>query len=264
MTHIIAISNQKGGVAKTTTTFSLGACLVELGYRVLVVDLDSQSNLTMAAGIDADTLTHSIADLLNAQMAPSADPLPEVIQPTRMAGMDILPSDLHLAGAEHALYDFPGYEWTLSAVLSTLQEKYDYILLDCPPSLGAITLMALTAAQMVLVPVQCEYYAARGLNRLLDIVAAVQEHTNPPLTYRLLATLYDQRNSICQTVLGQLQTHFAGAILQSVIGIDTRLRESPIAGEPIILYAPKTRASEQYRQLAREFDAVVTQDSKER
>jgi len=130
-------------------------------------------------------------------------------------------------------------------------------LLDCPPSLGALTLMALTAAQEVLIPVQCEYFAARGLGRLLDIVAAVQGRTNPDLTCHLLATLYDRRNRICRDVLGKLKAHFPERLLDTVIGVDTCLRECPAVGEPIILYAPRTRASQQYRQLAREFQARI-------
>lgn len=257
MSQIIAVSNQKGGVAKTTTSFSLGACLAELGRRTLVVDLDSQANLTMAAGLNADVLPWTIVDLLDSENITVPEAEAGAIYATKMEGLDILPADVRLAGIEHQLYDRAGYEALLTRVLAPWRDTYDYILLDCPPSLGTITLMALTTAQRVLIPVQCEYYAARGLSRLLDIVAEVQARTNPALTYHLLATMYDQRNSICRNVLQQLNTHFSGQIYDTVIGVDTRLRESPITGEPIILYAPNTRASGQYRQLAREFDADV-------
>ncbi len=254
MTKIVAVSNQKGGVAKTTTTFSLGACLVEAGYSTLVVDLDSQSNLTMAAALDPDELTWTVADLFD---APGEAMLEEiranVIQPTMMEGLYILPADIRLAAAERYLYDKENYEYLLGQLLQMWPE-FDYILLDCPPSLSAVTLMALTAAQTVLIPVQCEYYAARGLGRLLDIIEAIQARTNPTLLYYLFVTMFDQRNKISHNVLEQLHAHFTDHMLNTVIGIDTRLRESPIAGEPIIHYAPRTRASEQYRALAQEFD----------
>jgi len=264
MTKIVAISNQKGGVAKTTTTFSLGACLVELGYSTLVVDLDSQSNLTMAAGLDPDELTWTIADLFD---SPGGAILEEirsaVIQPTTMDGLTLLPADVRLASVERNLYDKDNYEYLLKQTLQFWPE-FDYILLDCPPSLSAITLMALTAAQTVLIPVQSEYYAARGLGRLLDIVEAVQARTNPTLLYYLFVTMFDKRNNINHSVLEQLQTHFADHLLETIIGVDTRLRESPVAGEPIIHYAPSTRSSEQYRALTREFDARInTQKSQE-
>ncbi len=252
MSKIIAISNQKGGVAKTTTCMSLGAGLAELGQRVLVVDLDSQANLTVAAGLDDEALAWSIADLLAAEGDTPAEAAEAVICPTAMAGLKILPADLRLAGTERLLYDKPDYEFRLAEILSRWENVYDIILLDCPPSLGAITLMALTAARYVVAPVQCEYYAARGLNRLLDIVGAVKDRTNPDLRIFLLATLYDQRNKICREILGRLQTHFSDTMLKTVIGIDTRLRESPIAGVPVLLYAPSTRASRHYRALAQE------------
>jgi chromosome partitioning protein len=252
MTHIIAVSNRKGGVGKTTTCLSLGACLAEMGLRTLVVDLDSQGDLTMAAGLEADAgdLEWTVADLLipgDANVTPAA-----VIRPTVQKGLDILPADVRLAGAERFLYDQEGYEATLGRLLGWLA-GYDHILLDCPPSLGAITLMALTAADAVLAPIQCEYYAARRLVSLLDIIDAVRQRTNPGLGVMLVATLYDQRNLIARKVLEQLQTRFASRLFHTVIGVDTHLRECPVVGEPIIVYAPNTRASQQYRQLAREF-----------
>jgi len=250
--NIIAISNQKGGVAKTTTCMSLGASLAEAGQRVLVVDLDSQANLTIAAGLDDEALEYSIADLLVGDVDSLAEVADAVICPTAMDGLKILPADLRLAGAERLLYDKPEYEFWLAEILSRWDTTFDTILLDCPPSLGAATLMALTAARYVVVPVQCEYYAARGLSRLLDIVEVVKERTNPNLQLFLLPTLFDKRNRICREILSQIQTHFTDTILDTVIGIDTRLRESPLVGEPILLYAPSTRASGHYRQLAQE------------
>lgn len=258
MAHILALSNQKGGVAKTTTCMALGGGLVELGKKVLIVDLDSQSNLTLAAGLDADELPWTIVDLFEAMTVDIPEAWAGAIYPTKMPGLDVLPSDLRLASVERLLYDQANYEQILGQILGKLQGDYDYILLDCPPSLGSITLMALTTASLVLVPVQCEYYAARGLSRLLDIVSEVQKRTNPNLAYYLLPTMYDKRNSICQSVLAQLQTHFSTTIFDTIIGIDTRLRESPVTGEPIMLYAPRTRATAQYRNLAKEVSALMS------
>ncbi len=257
MTTILAISNQKGGVAKTTTCMSLGAGLVERGKRVLMVDLDSQANLTLAAGFDGDTLPWTVVDLLDAVELDLPEAEQGAIYSVAMDGLDILPADVRLASVERSLYDRRNYEYLLGEILKKWHDSYDYILLDCPPSLGAVTLMALTTAQMVLVPVQCEFYAARGLNRLLDIVSEVKNHTNPHLEYHLLATMYDRRNNICRTVLEQLQTHFAGALFETVIGVDTRLRESPVTGEPVLLYAPRTRAAQQYRSLAEEVEMLL-------
>ena len=252
MAHVIAISNQKGGVGKTTTCISLGACLVESGEQTLIVDMDSQSNLTMTVGLDPDSLEFALPDLLGTEQSATIPKVTDVIKPTNMPGLDILPSDVRMASAERILYDIPEYEKILGKVLSEISSAYTYILLDCPPSLGALTLLALTTAQHVLVPVQCEYFAARGLVRLLDVVAAVRQHTNPALVYWLVVTLFDKRNNISLRVLEQLQENFGEHLLQSMIGIDTRLRESAVVGEPIILFAPQSRASEQYRLLSAE------------
>ncbi len=255
MTTIIAISNNKGGVAKTTTCLSLGACLAELGYATLVIDLDPQADLTLAAGFDAEALAWSIADLLS-PMDP--DTVPErdvVICPTAVERLAILPADPRLANVGRQLYDWDGYEWRLLRLLRPWLEAYAYILLDCPPSLGSLTLMALTTARYVIIPVQCEYYAARRLGRLLDVVGIVRSRTNADLVPHLLATMYDQRTRIGRGVLEQLKLNFEGQLFDTVIGVDTRLRECPAVGEPIILYAPQTRARQHYRELAREVQA---------
>jgi chromosome partitioning protein len=257
MTHIVAISNNKGGVAKTTTCLSLGACLAASGYRTLVVDLDPQADLTLAAGLDAETLAWSVVDLLRPAQAETLGPH-QVILETGVDGLDVLPSDPRLASVERFLYEQAGYETTLARIFESMDSVYTYILLDCPPSLGGLTLMALTAARWVVIPVQCEYYAARRLLRLLDVVEAVRTRTNPDLSCYLLATMYDQRTRIGQGVLEQLKLRFPGRLLDTVIGVDTRLRECPAAGEPITVYAPRTRASRQYRRLAREFHLRVS------
>jgi chromosome partitioning protein len=257
MTCIIAISNQKGGVAKTTTCFSLGACLAERGQRVLMVDLDSQANLTIANGLDPDELEWSIVDLFQGEVNLGCRQTETLFYPTAMPGLELLPADLRLASLERFLYEQEDYETYLQDLLVPWKERYQYILFDCPPALGAMTIVALTAADMVIIPTQCEYYAAQGLMHLLDIAHAVQQRTNPSLHCFLLVTFYDPRNRMNRRVFNQLQVHFKDHLLKTVINLDARLREAPAVGEPINIYSPKTRASQQYRQLAEEIDSLV-------
>ncbi|MCG3207928.1 MAG: Sporulation initiation inhibitor protein Soj [Anaerolineae bacterium] len=255
MSRIIAISNHKGGVAKTTTCFSLGACLASLGQRTLIVDLDPQADLTAAAAINLAEPGETLADWLPPFRNGQSRPLP--VYPTAAAGLDILPADSRLASAERHLYDTAHYETILAELLQPLNTTYSYILLDCPPSLGAITLACLTAAQHAMIPVQTEYFAARRLNILLEVISAIKQRTNPGLDWHLLATMYDQRNRISCGILDQLKHAFPGQLLDTVIGVDTRLRESPAVGEPISMYAPRTRASRQYFDLAREIHQKI-------
>jgi chromosome partitioning protein len=263
MAQGIASSNQKGGVAKTTTCFSLGSCLAELGFRTLIVDLDSQSNLTIAVGLDPDEIEWSIADLLDHNRKVTRSFYKNVIQSTGMKGMDIIPSDLRLAGMEHQLFEREHYEIFLRQLLEPLEAEYDYILLDCPPSLGPITLIALSAADIVLIPIQCEYYAAQGLLRLMDIAEAICQRENPNLKVYFVVTMYDKRNHINREIYNQLKMNFSEYLLNAVIGIDTRLRESAALGEPVTLYAPRERASVQYRQLAQEIISIcMSEDHK--
>ncbi|MGB9672732.1 MAG: ParA family protein [Anaerolineales bacterium] len=262
MTITLAISNQKGGVAKTTSCFSIAACLAEKGHRTLVVDLDPQAHLTMAAGYDADELDHNVVDLL-LQDQVNLD-WEKYILATPMENLQLLAGDLRLAHIERELNELDNYEYKLSQVLGPLKQgsfgkkgreglgDYDYILLDCPPSLGTLTILALTASDWALVPVQAEYFASRGLLRLLDVIEAVKQHTNPALDFAIFVTMYDSRNRISQLVLAELKQHFEGRVLATPIRIDTRLRESPMSGEPVILYAPRTRASQEYRSLTSE------------
>lgn len=260
MTTTFAISNQKGGVAKTTSCFSLAACLAERGYKTLLVDLDPQAHLTMAAGYDPDEVTHSTADTILSQEHSS---LPaELIRPTSMPGLDLLPGDLRLAQVERGFFGEEEYEYRLKHHLDTLASQYDFILLDCPPSMGSLTILALTAADYALVPVQCEYFASRGLLRLLDIIQAVRQHTNPRLDYYIFITMFDGRNLISRRVLEELRQHFEDRLFQTVIRMDTRLRESPIAGEPVVVYAPKTRASQEYRSLSDEILSRIPKKEK--
>ncbi|HEY9076940.1 MAG TPA: ParA family protein [Anaerolineaceae bacterium] len=252
MARIIAFSNHKGGVGKTTSCVSIGACLVEMGNRVLLVDMDPQANLTLACGLDPDTLDKSLVDVLDPDIRKLAD-ISGLVSTTRIPGMDILPSDARMANAERNLYGEDGYEDVLLEILKDYQQSYDFILVDCPPTISGLTLIALSSAHFVIVPVQCEYYAAKGLHLLLDVIHAVQEHSGRKLSWFLLATLFDNRNKIHRIVLEQIHQTFPDNILQTVLRTDTHLRECPLVGEPITLYAPKTRASEEYRQVTREF-----------
>ena len=256
MTQIIAISNQKGGVAKTTSCFCLGACLAEQGYRTLIVDLDAQANLTLSVGLDPDEIDWSIADLFENQ----TDNINHAILLTPIEGMEILPADLRLASIERWLFDQENYETILKKILLSFKVKYDYILLDCPPSLGSITLSALSAANRVLIPLQCEYYAAQGLLHLLGIADAIRQRNNPQLSYSLVVTMYDSRNRINREIYNQLRLNFSKYLLRTLINMDTHLREAAVMSEPITTYAPKSRASIQYRQLAQEIITISTSE----
>ncbi len=259
MAKIIAVSNQKGGVGKTTTCVSLGANLALLKKRVLIIDLDSQANLTMAVGLDPDEIELAIADLIDPEEQDETVSIQDIIQETGTQNLSILPSDVRLAATEQGIVAIQDYEWILAKALKPIQTDYDFILIDCPPALSPLTLMALTAANMVLVPVQTEYYAARGLERLLETIDAVQKHLNPTLTYHLVATIFDKRNRICREVLGQLLTSFENNLFNTVIGIDTQIRESAAAGEPISQYASKSRSNLEYEQLANEVIQLLSE-----
>mgnify|MGYP006277498075 FL=1 len=249
--EVIAISNQKGGVAKTTTTFSLGASLAEMGYRTLVVDLDSQANLTLAAGLDPHGLEHTIVDLFDGVQNGAFR------KKTLLSNLHILPADLRLSRVERSLYEKGSYEETLVRMLQPWMDYYHFILLDCPPSFGAMTIIALIAADHVLIPVQSEYYAARGLTRLLQIAEFIKTRTGKDVSYHVLVTMLDTRNRIHRIVLEKLQTNFPDLLLDTKINVDTNLRECPATGEPIILYEPNTRASQEYRALAQELTREV-------
>ncbi|MBI9052058.1 MAG: ParA family protein [Anaerolineaceae bacterium] len=252
MAKIIAVSNQKGGVGKTTTCVSLGANIALQKKKVLIIDLDSQANLTMAVGMDPDDIELAIPDLIDPEEIDNSISIQKVIQKTNLENLDILPSDVRLAATEQGIVSIEGYEWLLANAIKPIQNEYDFVLIDCPPALSPLTLIALTAADMVLVPVQTEYYAARGLERLLETIAAVQKHLNSSLTYYLVGTIYDRRNRISRDVLSQLYITFEGNIFETVIGIDNQIRESAAAGEPIPVYSPKSRSNLEYEQLALE------------
>jgi chromosome partitioning protein len=262
MIQAIAVSNQKGGVAKTTTALSLAAELARRGRRVLAIDLDPQANLTMGLGIDPDRVRgRSTFDLLTdgnvevdavAQVAPVRKSETSGSEARWMASLRIVPAEVKLAQAERELYGEIGFDELLAHKLSKARESFDVAVIDCPPSLGVLTVNALAAARLTLVPVQCEYFSAKGLVRLIEVVDVIRERRNPGLRVRVVPTLYDPRNNICRAVLAELKRQFPRELTRAVIGIDTRLREAAAKGLPIALYAPRSRASVAYRALAEE------------
>jgi chromosome partitioning protein len=244
--RVITISNQKGGVAKTTTAISLAAALAERRRRVLAVDMDPQANMTMGLGQDPDALKTTMFHVLTGM------PLESAIIATEVDELSLAPADLTLAGAEKRLFGEIGFDEILRSKLKPLADHFDDVIVDCPPSLGLLTINAITAAQMIIVPVQCEYFSARGLGQLLEIAATVREKRNPALAVRVLPTLFDRRNRVCVEILQELRRAFANEVFESVIGIDTKLRESCAEGQPITLFAPETRAAKEYRAFAAE------------
>lgn len=252
MAYILSIANEKGGVAKTTTTISLGAALVESGYKVLLIDLDAQANLTLALGLDAAKIKHSLVNILL-----ESYPAAQAVQETGIPGLDLLPSTSEMGLVERFLPIRSNYELTLRKAVAVAGWNYDYILLDCPPFLGAITTNALTASNMLLMPTQAEFFSINALRNMMTLVRKVRSQGNPDLVYRLLLTMYDRRNRIHRTLSEQLRGTFGSGVLETIIEIDTRLRESSVAGLPIIFHSPKSRASLQYRALAQEILVYV-------
>jgi len=248
MAKVIAVGNQKGGVAKTTTCLSLGACLAEAGQSVLLVDLDPQANLTLSVGLRPEALRRTVGDALLGNAT-----LVSVSHESSVFEMDIVPANQGLVILDKVLYGRQGYQFRLKKGLDAMGEGfYDFVLIDCPPSFGTLTLNALTAADLLIIPVQCEYYAASSLQHFVKVVRRVREKTNPRLDYRVLVTMYDRRNKICRVIFEQMQKGLGDGLFDTVIEVDTRLRESPAFGQPITLYSPKTRGAQQYRALAKE------------
>lgn len=257
MAQVVAISNQKGGVAKTTTSISLGACLTDRGRRTLLVDLDPQSNLSLSLGHHDDAPGETVCDALETALNPRKVDWDSLVRPTSLENLDVIPSDARLWTVERLITEKHGYEYELKNLLSHWQKAYDYILIDCSPSLGPLTVMALTAANRVIIPIQTEFLAVVGLVRLIETIDAVREHTNPNLEFNLLAVMFDQRNGICRDVLTKLQENFSAKMFSTVIGVDTRLKECVAVGQPITQYDPKTRAAQQYAMLADELETII-------
>jgi chromosome partitioning protein len=252
MRATVAISNQKGGVAKTTTCLSLGAALAEQGRGVLLMDLDPQANLTTSLGIKPDQLRRTVLDALMGTSSAVA-----VSQETGILGLDIVPANRELTLADKVFYKMPGYERRLKQAIERIDEGlYEYILLDCPPSVAPLTLNALTAADLLIIPVQCELYAAQSLRQMIRLALEVRKQCNPDLDFRALVTMYDQRNKISRLILEQMQNGRSQLLFETIIQIDTKLRESPVYNQPITSYASRSRGAEQYRALARELHGL--------
>jgi len=247
MTYTIAMSNEKGGVAKTTSTLSLGAALAELNYRVLLVDLDPQANLSLALGLETGESNITSANILIENAA-----LRSAIRKTDITHLELIPSSFRIENAEQFLPMRTHYLSTLRDALKADPLPYDYILLDCPPALGAITLNALAAADLLMIPTQAEYFSAYALRNMMGTIRRIRQEENPNLAYRILVTLLDRRNRTHRNIFEQLQNTFGQGVFTTVIEVDTKLRESPIAGVPITLYKPNSRGSQQYRVLAQE------------
>lgn len=247
MTYIIAVSNEKGGVAKTTTTLSLGAALAELNYRVLLIDLDPQANLSLALGLETGE-----AEITSANVLIENTPIKSAIRKTDVANLELIPSNSRIESAEQYLPMRSNYLSILRQTILAGALNHDYILFDCPPALGAITLNALSASDLLIIPTQAEYFSAYALRNMMGSIRRVRQESNPNLAYRILVTLLDRRNRTHRNIFEQLQTTFGQGVFTSVIEIDTKLRESPIAGMPITQYRPTSRGSQQYRVLAQE------------
>jgi chromosome partitioning protein len=255
MTKVIAIANQKGGVGKTTTAVNLAAALAVAEMRVLLVDADPQANATSGAGIQRGTFRRSLYHVLVLD-----EPLQNVIQSTELPFLKILPADKNLIGAEVELIDLERREYKLREVLRGDEGQYDFIIIDCPPSLGLLTLNALTAADSLLVPIQCEYFALEGVTELFDTLARIRRVLNPGLTIEgLLLTMYDERTNLSAAVAADLRDFYGQQVFETVIPRNVRLAEAPSYGKPIILYDIRSRGAESYLQLAKE---VMTHDKK--
>lgn len=248
MGRIIAVANQKGGVGKTTTAINLSACLAEKGQRVLVVDIDPQGNTTSGFGVDKDALENTIYELILGECGIESCIIKDVID-----NLDILPSNVNLAGAEIDLIGVDNREYILRDKVSGIAEKYDFVIIDCPPSLTMLTVNAMTTANTVLVPIQCEFYALEGLSQLLHTIDLVHERLNPDLEMEgVVFTMYDSRTNLSLQVVENVKDNLNQTIYKTIIPRNVRLAEAPSHGMPINLYDSKSAGAESYRLLADE------------
>jgi chromosome partitioning protein len=250
VTNVIAIANQKGGVGKTTTAINLAGALAEEGFRVLCIDMDPQANLTAGLGINLNTVRRSMADVL----AEGRATIDEIIIPTQTAGIDVAPANIDLAMTEGELFTAFGREQVLrDALHEHLEDRYDFVLIDCPPNLGLLTVNGLVAANNVIIPVQTQYYALKGLNNLVKVITTIRNKLNRDLRILgLLPTFYDNRTLLARDMLEELRVVGDHHIFNSIIRNTVKLGEAPLAGRPITTYAGTSEAARTYRELARE------------
>lgn len=248
MNRIIAIANQKGGVGKTTTAVNLSSCLAAAEQKTLLIDMDPQANSTSGIGLDKNTVASSIYDVLIGQKSAS-----EVIIPTELQYLHVIPSSISLVGAEVEMVNMLSREQRLKSALAPIADQYRYIIIDCPPSLGLLTINTLTAAHSVIIPIQCEYYALEGLGQLTNTIKLVQQHLNPSLELEgVLLTMFDGRLNLSKQVSDEVRKHFDKKVYETVISRNVRLSEAPSFGKPIILYDILSSGAENYMALTKE------------
>lgn len=248
MGRIIAVANQKGGVGKTTTAINLSSCLAEKGKKVLAVDMDPQGNMTSGLGVDKNSVENTIYDLIIGESS-----IDEVLKKDIMKNLDIIPANIDLSAAEIELIDVEDKEYIVKNVIKDIKDNYDYIIIDCPPSLSMLTINAMTTATSVLVPIQCEYYALEGLSQLIHTVDLVRDRLNPELEIEgVVFTMYDARTNLSLQVVENVKDNLHQNIYKTIIPRNIRLAEAPSYGVPINEYDPKSAGSESYMRLAEE------------